>query len=167
MKNAQREHALHRIELILKQKNEHIPFPILDYLKAEILLQKGNYSGAISWFQHFIKTQNNQKFIKDSYYKIAVCQYLMNDVVSSDRSMELGRANGTDYTEADRYAKIQLNNQPLPNPVLLKLRYAIDGGYYSAAKVMIEKTKERIFNTDKEKAENSNIWILKKNKMLE
>ena len=141
IKNAESEKALNIINHLLsvQNKEQHISFPILEYLKAEIMLQKGNFSSSISWYNHFVNTQKGSDFIKDSYYKIALNYLLLGEKEKSLEFIELAISNGTTHTEADKYAHSKLMDIPLSNPIILRLRYAIDGGYYDRANTIIDQ----------------------------
>lgn len=148
MKNAKSEAALDIINHLLSIKNkEHTPFPILEYLKAEIMLQRGNLSSSISWYTHFINTQKGSNFIKDSYYKIALNYLLLEEKEKSIEFIELAKNNGVTNTEADKYAHSRLTDISISNPVILRLRFAIDGGYYDRANTIIEQVDDFTFAT--------------------
>ncbi|MDH5476607.1 MAG: hypothetical protein OEX22_12995 [Cyclobacteriaceae bacterium] len=140
MKNSNSDKALAVLDHLLSIKNKKtISFPILEYLKAEILLQKGNYSSSISWYQHFIKWQQGNSFIKDAYYKIAISHLLQGANEKATEYIDLAIANGSTNTEVDKYAQTQLVNRTLPNPTIVRLRYATDGGYYERANALISQ----------------------------
>ncbi len=136
MKDARSEEALQLVSQIDRQKSG-LPMHYIDYLRAEILLQKGHYQEAIQSYQSFIKNYPSQSFKKDSYFKIAMCYWLLNDVKAAQAHIEKAKITGTDKAEPDKYAARQLAYTTFPNKKLLKVRYSTDGGYYKQASELL------------------------------
>lgn len=154
IKNSESDKALYVINSALSYKtDEHETLAILEYLKAEVLLQKGNYSSSISWYNHFIKNQSGENFIKDSYYKIAMNYLLLGKKERTMEYLELTQNNGSTYSDIDKYAHKQSQNKELPNPSILQMRYAFDGGYYEQVDKIIEKVGDFTFATKKDEVE--------------
>ena len=132
MKNSQSEQALKLINT-LDEHTQGLPMYYIDYLRGEILLQKGDYQESISSYLRFIRNYKSDNFKKDSYYKIALCYWLQNENAETQTYFELARKTGKEVAEPDRYASAQLKQGTLPNSKLLKLRLYTDGGYYNEA----------------------------------
>lgn len=154
IKNSQSDLALNVInQALLLQTEEHIELPILGYLKAEILLQKGNYSSSISWYEHFIKKQHGESFIKDAYYKIAMNHLLLGNKDKVAEYLKLVQNNGNLSSDIDKYANKQSKSEVLPNPTILEMRYKLDGGYYENVEKIIDKVGDFNFATQKDQVE--------------
>lgn len=132
IKDGHSEEALgliHRID----QQNQGLPIYYIDYLRGEILLQKGDYIKSIESFQRFIKNYPTVSFKKDAYFKISLNYWLMGDTKQAKANYEKAKVTGTDKAEPDRYAAKQLEESNFPNKKLLKVRFSTDGGYYKEA----------------------------------
>jgi tetratricopeptide (TPR) repeat protein len=132
VKDARSEEALHLIREIDRQTTG-LPMPYIDYLHAEILLQKGDYKNAVAHYERFIRSFPSHSFKKDAYYKIALCHWLQYDVAAANANFEKAKVTGTDKAEPDRYAARQLETGEFPNRKLLQVRFSTDGGYYEMA----------------------------------
>lgn len=154
MKNAQSEKALQLIRT-LDEHTEGLPMYYMDYLKGEILLQKGEYASAINAYKKFIAHYKSVNFKKDSYYKIALCYWLQNKKEEAYKNFEIAKKTGKEVAEPDRYASFQLRENILPNTKLLKVRLHTDGGYYQDALHVLKSIDESNLKSDKEKTEFS------------
>lgn len=152
MKDGRSEEALKLVQEIEAQK-EGLPVHYIDYLHAEILLQKGEYSKSITYYNQFIKNFPSQSFKKDSYYKISLCYWLQGDAKNAKTFADKARVTGSDKAEPDQHAAIQLADQNFPNKKLLKARYYIDGGYYKEATAMLNSITPTELPTLKDQTE--------------
>ncbi len=107
--------------------------PYFEYLKGEILLQKGDTNEATRHFLQFIKLQNGQNLIKDAYYKTGLCYYLNGDMSTAQTYFETAKQKGRAKNEADKYAQNSLESGILSDRNLYRLRFATDGGFYEKA----------------------------------
>ena len=71
--------------------------------------------------------------MKDAYYKIGVSYFMENMFDSATSYFQASTIHGQVKNEADRHAAFAVESGFSPNKDLLKLRYAIDGGYYETA----------------------------------
>ena len=133
MKNSQSEEALALIHSLDRQ-TQGLPVYYIEYLRGEILLQKGDYVHAIQAYQKFIKGYKSHSFKKDSYYKISLCYFLQNKLEPAQQNFELAKKTGKDIAEPDKAAAAQLRENKFPNAKILKVRFYTDGGYYKDAK---------------------------------
>ncbi|WP_138477883.1 hypothetical protein [Dyadobacter bucti] len=136
----------------------YIQFPFLEYLRGEILLQKGEYESAFGHYINFQKKYNGFNYIKDSNLKLFMCRWLDNK--NNDAAPFLKKISETGYTiiEGDQFAKkfaedFTAGKVPAQQKVLYKARYATDGGYLSEATDFIESVSEKTFTSVSEKAE--------------
>ncbi len=136
-KSSQSEEAYKLIEEIDKNK-KGLQIVYLEYLRAEILLQRGDYEKAIPVYQKFISTFNSKNLQKDSYYKIAICNWLLNRAELARQFYEKAKVTGREVADPDKYAAKQLEDPRFPNQKILKVRFYTDGGYYKEAKEVLQ-----------------------------
>ena len=136
MKNSESEEALKLIREIDSQ-SQGLAIYYMEYLKGEILLQRGEYPAAIQAYQKFIATYKSQNFKKDSYYKISLCYFLQRKTEEAKLNFEKAKKTGREVAEPDVYAAAQLKDGAFPNAKILKVRLYTDGGYYKEAKEML------------------------------
>ncbi len=137
---------------------EYIPFPFLDYLRAEILLQKGQYDAAYTYYDRFQRDFKGFNFLKDSYFKQFLCRWLTNR--NEEAKTLIGRVEkvGKTITESDQYAQKfaetygarQVRDE---QKVLFIARYASDGGYLKEANEALASYTEASFAETSNKAE--------------
>lgn len=152
IKDGHSEEALgliHRID----QQNQGLPIYYIDYLRGEILLQKGDYIKSIESFQRFIKNYPTVSFKKDAYFKISLNYWLMGDTKQAKVNYEKAKVTGSDKAEPDRYAAKQLEESNFPNKKLLKVRFSTDGGYYKEAASLLHTISPADLITLKEQTE--------------
>jgi tetratricopeptide (TPR) repeat protein len=136
IKDGRSEEALE----LIHQMNDNpggLPVHYIDYLHAEVLLQKGEYAASINLYNKFIKNFPSQSFKKDSYFKISLCYWLLDDTKSAKVNFERAKITGSDKAEPDRYAASQLLEDTFPNKKLLKVRFSTDGGYFDEATAVL------------------------------
>ncbi|MEQ8302191.1 MAG: tetratricopeptide repeat protein [Cyclobacteriaceae bacterium] len=152
MKNSQSEEALQLIQTLDQQK-QGLPMYYIEYLRGEILLQKGAYDMAIKSYRKFITYYKSSNFKKDSYYKISLCYWLKGDSQRAQESFELAKKTGKAVAEPDRYANAQLRENSFPNRKIYKVRLYTDGGYYKLAQQALLSISNSDLTTAKDKAE--------------
>jgi tetratricopeptide (TPR) repeat protein len=152
MKDSQAENALELFNTLDKQ-NQGLPMYYVEYLRGEALLQKGEYQKAIPYFQKFQKGYRSSSFKKDSYYKISLCYWLMNDEVQAKLFFEKAKVTGKDNAEPDKYAAKRLEEGKLPNQKILKARLATDGGYYTEAAAALQSISLSELKSPKDQTE--------------
>jgi tetratricopeptide (TPR) repeat protein len=152
IKNSQSEQALQYLKQAEK-KSSGLQVPYVHYQLGEIYLHKGEYDQSIQQYQKFLKEYKGQNFVKDAWYKTAVCYYLKGDKQKANMPFEKAKQEGKESTEADKYAARSLAENQLPNVKLSKIRYATDGGYYEEAKKIATIVTPDELPTVKEKIE--------------
>lgn len=152
VKDARGEEALALIHQIESQK-EGLPMHYIDYLKGEVLLQRGDYQLSIQAFHKFITNYPSVSFKKDSYFKISLAYWLLNDSRQAKSYYEKAKISGSDKAEPDRYAAQQLEQPNLPNKKLLSVRFYTDGGYYKEAARVLSSISLAELSTYKDKTE--------------
>jgi tetratricopeptide (TPR) repeat protein len=152
IKDARSEEALALIHHIDSNPGG-LPMHYIEYLKAEILLQKGEYHKAIDSYSRFIKNYPSQSFKKDSYFKTGLCYWLLGDRKTAEMNFIKAKATGSDKAEPDRYAARSLEEVTFPNPKLLKVRFSTDGGYYKEASQVLSSIQPAELNSKKDQTE--------------
>jgi predicted negative regulator of RcsB-dependent stress response len=169
MKEGKSEMALSILENRITD-NGYLPFPFLEYLKAEILLQKGQYQTASKLYQNFLTKYKGFNFLKDTYYKLFLCYWLNNEDVKAKLFLEKIPTVGENIVESDKAAsKFSANflmkkpSKSIPQKVLMKARLAFDGGYYDEALTLINTYSENSFDSTQDRAE----WNYRKGRIYQ
>jgi len=152
MKNSRSEEALQ----LLNENTDlfgYLNFHFLNYIKAEIYLQKKDYLNAEKHYKLFLNNFNGKNFIKDSYYKLFLTYWLSDRKELSDQYYILADDRGQKLTEADKHAASQLSKKEYPNKVIMQIRLLTDGGYYDEAELLIEQSRKLNFKHHKDKIE--------------
>jgi tetratricopeptide (TPR) repeat protein len=159
MKEGRSEVALTIIENRKMDKN-HLPFPFLEYLKAEIYLQKGQYQIASKLYQNFLTKYKGFNFLKDTCYKLFLCYWLNNEEVKGIMYLEKIKSIGSTIVESDKaatkFSENYLNkktSKPVSQKILMKARLAFDGGYYDKALEILNLYAENSFDQASDRAE--------------
>jgi tetratricopeptide (TPR) repeat protein len=152
MKNSQSEDALKLIH-VLDSNPGGLPMHYIDYLRGEILLQKGDYTSSVQAFQKFIANYRSQTFKKDSYYKISLAYYLQGKQDLAKTNFDKAKVTGRNVAEPDHHADAQLKDGKFPNAKILKIRLSTDGGYYKEAKELFQSITPADLKTKKEEVE--------------
>ncbi|PWK26247.1 tetratricopeptide repeat protein [Arcicella aurantiaca] len=159
MKEGRSEVALSILENRKTDKN-YLAFPFLEYLKAEIFLQKGQYQTASKLYQNFLLKYKGFNFLKDTYYKLFLCYWLNNEDVKGIFFLEKVKIVGGNIVESDKSATKFAENfltkksqRPIAQKILMKARLAFDGGYYDKALVFLEPYSETSFDQIADRSE--------------
>lgn len=151
-KDSQSEKVLQLISE-LDQHSQGLQMYYVEYLRAEALLNKGEYSKAIASYQKFLKGYRSLSFKKDALYKIGLCYWLTNDETDAKNYFEKAKTTGREQADPDKYAASQLAENKLPNQKLLKMRFATDGGYYKEAQTVVQSIQFSELKTLKDQTE--------------
>ena len=157
MKDNRSEQAL-KILNSLPEGKEYLSFPFLEYIKAEIFLQKRQYTTAKILLNSFLSRYKGQNFVKDAYYKLLLCDWLTNDeVVAKKRAktiLEVGQTVVESDKAAIKFATKFLNNKiSIQQKTLMRARLSFDGGYLEDAQTEIQSVNENTFIDRYDKAE--------------
>jgi tetratricopeptide (TPR) repeat protein len=85
--------------------NGYLPLPIFDFYTAEIYLQKGNYAKAESYYQAYLKKFKGHSFIKDSFYKLFITNYLSGENQQAIAFLQNINQYGKKLSESDKAAQ--------------------------------------------------------------
>ena len=135
LKNFHADSAMHYISKVdsLDGTAAYRYLPHLDYWKAEIALERGEYNKAIDLYDAAHHTGSEEDFAKDRWYKSGLCYYLSGKLSKADEMLAKAFSTGTERTAADRYAARQAQSGLWPNAFIAKARYSSDGGYFEQA----------------------------------
>ncbi|MBI3483344.1 MAG: tetratricopeptide repeat protein [Bacteroidetes bacterium] len=152
MKDAQSEKALEYMAT-LDHHNQGLQMYYIEYLHAEALLNKGEYQNAIAYYQKFLRGYHSQSFKKDAHYKIAICNWLLNNEAEAKIYFERAKTVGRDQADPDKNAAMQLLENKFPNKKLLRVRYFTDGGFYKEAQHVVQSIQFTELHSLKEQTE--------------
>ncbi|MCX8492222.1 MAG: hypothetical protein ORN54_14255, partial [Cyclobacteriaceae bacterium] len=152
MKDSQAENTLELFNELDKHP-QGLQMYYVEYLRAEALLQKGEYQKAIVAYQKFQKGYKSSSYLKDSYYKISLSYWLLGDELHAKSFFEKAKVSGKANAEPDKYAAKQLEEGKLPNPKILKARLYTDGGYYDQAASALKSISPNELKAAKEQTE--------------
>jgi tetratricopeptide (TPR) repeat protein len=152
VKNSQSEEAMKLIHH-LDEKPEGLPMPYVDYLRAEIHLQRGEYATAIDTYHRFMDAYPSENFKKDAYFKISLAYHLLGRKDLAKVNFEKAKTTGRVVVDPDSYADAQLKDDRFPNAKLLKVRFYTDGGYYTEAREMFQTIVPSDLATTKDQTE--------------
>lgn len=137
VKNGQSEEAYKQI-LALDETKGGMPMHYIEYLRGEILLQRGDYTQSIKAYETFITNYQSDNFKKDAWYKISLAFWLAGKEDQAKAAFAKAKVTGRSVVEPDHHADAQLKDGIFPNPKILKVRFYTDGGYYNQAKELFK-----------------------------
>lgn len=135
------------------------PLPVVDNILGDIYLQKGQYNIAAPYFSQFLQTYKGRNFLKDSHYKLFLCQWLANQPDARSRPFlvkvtTIGRTTVESDKAAQKFAEAYLKRGASPGQkVLMRARLASDGGFTDSALAYLQPYSEAQFATVDERAE--------------
>ena len=122
------------------------------YLAGNACLQAGKYAESIKWFEQFERTYEGQDFRKDTAYKLFLANYLNGNAQMADSQFKRIREVGGTGTESDRYAA-RMFEKGYPNPEIMRIRLATDGGFYKKAETIANSLKAEGFSKTEDQVE--------------
>jgi len=136
MRHGKNDAALQALNDIPNSK-AYYPFYYLDYLKGECLLRKLDPRAELhyAYFLHHFKGNN---YVKDAWRKRAWTALLQSDTAKYYLFMDSLTSQGALEVDADKEAQEEAIQSKLPNTSLLRARLYFDGGYYAAAKIVLD-----------------------------
>lgn len=133
----------------LDSTDAYLGLPHIDYWKAEIALQRANYSEAIEHYDAEHHT-DEQGFVKDRWYKSGLCHYLAGNQEKADAMLQKCYSTGNTSTSPDRYAASQAQSGLWPHKLITKARHASDGGYLERAEQLLASVDSTSLSKDVE-----------------
>jgi predicted negative regulator of RcsB-dependent stress response len=136
----------------------YIPFPFLQYLKGEIMLQKGSYKQAEIHYQNFLVQYKGFNYLKDAHLKLFMCNWLQEKNKEAEEYIRKVPAIGSEIIDTDKlaqkFAKEYTSNSFIQErKPLYKARYASDGGYFEQALIFLAATSEETLKNIDSKSE--------------
>lgn len=141
-----------KAEKVLNEVKPTFKFTFLEYQRANIQLQKGNYSQAESLFLKFLNEREGDNYLKDSWYKLYLTALLSGNQAKATQYLARAKSEGTVNVEPDKNAERELED-PNINKILMKSRLATDGGFYDIALQTIANSQASDFPSKKDKIE--------------
>lgn len=141
MKTGQNDAALVQFQE-LGDLNLYYPFSYLDYLQAECLLRKLDFSSANIYYKKFEKEFNGKNYLKDALRKQAWSALLQGDTANYLLLIKNVLTTGNLDIDIDREAEKEAISGEIPEVNLLKARLLFDGGYYADAKKILTKANK-------------------------
>ena len=156
LKSTRNEQALK----LLKKAPSDPSYPALSIFtlyRADAHLLKGDYAEASRLYTLYIRQFKGKSYLKEAYYKLALCHWLTGDSTKAQQSLARIPSVGVAYAESDKAAEkfyeSYSKTHQLPNKTLLKIKHASDGGYYEKAADLLTQFTEKDLETPKERAE--------------
>ena len=112
-------------------------FPSLNYIKGNCYLNKLNYDKANEEFIQFLKIHKGTNYIKSTYYKLYLSNYLKGSNYKLASLLEKGLKIGNKEIDADKDAYQFFKDNQNPNKSLAKARLLFDGGYYDQSLALL------------------------------
>lgn len=126
-------------DCISSSKLSEETLPLFYYLLAESQFQAGSYSEAKTNYSLFLNNFKGSSQKKDAYMKVAMCEFYLGNILAFNTRWQEAKDVKSSEAEADRNAGKILDNETLPNFELLRIRFALDGGFYSLASSLIDQ----------------------------
>ncbi|CCH55599.1 TPR repeat-containing protein [Fibrisoma limi BUZ 3] len=137
---------------------DYLPMPIIDNILGDIYLQQGQYGRASDHLRQFLRMYKGQNFLKDAYYKLFLCHWLVNQDDQARSYLQKVTTVGQLVVEADKaaqkFADVYFSKGSSPNQkTLMRARLASDGGFTDSALAYLRPYSEARFTLTAEKAE--------------
>lgn len=144
------DHAGARAFLMRRKPSaDEYPLPHWAYMRAEAELHLGNFEAAKPFYQNFLGHYKGQHFIKDTYYKLFLAEWLGTGK-ENEAWLRKVRTAGKALTDADRHALRFAERKSLPHPKLMEARLLTDGGSYQKAMTLVDTlTSEALSEEDR------------------
>jgi tetratricopeptide (TPR) repeat protein len=131
----------------------YVDFPFIEYVHGEALIQTGKYEQSRVYFLQFIDKNKGKNLLKDSYFKLFLSYWLLNqDAIAMTYWNKINTVGQVIY-EADKYADKLVKTNELPNKTLTKIRLFTDGGLFTEAQAILKVTGIHDMSNYKDKLE--------------
>ena len=139
------------------------PLPVIDNILGDLYLQKGEYATSRVHYNQFLSQYKGQNFLKDTYYKLFLCQWLGHQTADQPDAqarlllqnvLRVGRTTVESDKAAQTFAEAYFKQGVSPNQKsLMRARLASDGGFTDSALAYLRPLSEARFPLTVEKAE--------------
>lgn len=130
-----------------------VNFPFIEYVHGEALILTGKYEQSRMYFLEFIEKNKGKNLLKDSYFKLFLSHWLMNQDATAMTYWNKINSVGQAIYEADKYADKLVKANELPNKTLTKIRMYTDGGLFTEAQAILKATSMNEMSSYKDKLE--------------
>ncbi|MGB0524473.1 MAG: hypothetical protein ACPGJS_15990 [Flammeovirgaceae bacterium] len=117
--------------------NDYVALHFLEYVKAELALQMGNYYASIAHGKAFIKNYKGESYIKSSYYRLFLAYWFLEDSRAYSY-LEKVKTAGKNLVIPDEYAE-KFAQKELPNRIITQARIFTDGGELAKASKLLNQ----------------------------
>jgi len=117
----------------------YMPYPFMDYYLGIFKMTQLNTAEAIPLIESFLKRFNGRHYVKEGWYRLALCNLIEQDTVSYLKYLKNVKTKGYKLYDADRQAYAVAASERILNIDLLKARLLNDGGYNSEALELLLK----------------------------
>lgn len=122
---------------------------IRNYLLAEAHFLQGHYSTASELYGAYLSSKKSANYRLDALMKQGLALWFQEGDLDKARIyFELSRSESKAVTEIDRNAKQLLKQIEDRNPLLLELRYVVDGGNWKKATALLKKLNRVALNNE-------------------
>jgi len=118
-------------------EEKFIPY---DYMMGKVLLRKLD-QGAITHFQNYLRFTNNENYIKETFYNIALFYLINGNTDQFKYYKQQAYDNGKEVNERDREAVYDSELDYTPDINLTKAKLLVEGGYFDLAKKYLDQFK--------------------------
>lgn len=145
MKSHQSSRASVLLQTSLQTLKSSEAAPLFTYLLAETQFQEGHYGEALKKYDFFLQNFRGINQLKDASFKAGLCAMFMGDEKQSGTYFAEARQRKETDAEVDKNAQKLLETEPFPDPVLLQIRFSIDGGFYQLADSLLNAVNVNSF----------------------
>ena len=117
--------------------------PVLEYFLAETYFQEQDFDKAKRHYRQFLKRNEGTAYIKDAHLKLSISSFYTNDPENYRTELKNTETKGKDRTEIDKNALKLYKSIDEQDSVGLMIRFAIDGGFYDRAQILIASQEKR------------------------
>lgn len=128
-----------------KLSDVEVQFLPYDYMKGKILLRKLD-TEALTSFQKYLRYTNNENYIKETFYNIALHYLIKGDIDQFKYYKQQAHDNGKAVNERDRETLYDSKLDYVPDVELAKAKLLIDGGYYDKGKTHLNEFNKKSNN---------------------
>lgn len=138
MRDGKNEEALKELKSRSLSPN-YLIFPMVDYLLAEAMLRKGS-GPAETHYIRFLQMSEGSMYLSDTHRKLGWIALLNGDTTTYLSRMKQCREALSSGSERDAEAKREAASELIPHPSLILARLRFDGGYFSEANEILERS---------------------------
>ncbi|MEM9990747.1 MAG: tetratricopeptide repeat protein [Bacteroidota bacterium] len=127
---------------ILSTRNKgaiYFPYDYLDFMLGQAKLRRLDID-ADMYLEKYLQVFKGRNYIKEAYRMLAWHELTQNRIVAYEDYMQKVRTEGYEFMDNDKSALKEANAKERPDPIILKARLLLDGGYYQRAFAVLQTT---------------------------